>query len=476
MASDHQSALPDYDKGAGKIWMRVLFLLILKYSLLLLMAWGFIWGALVITLRLAINVDRILLLWGGLGIVPAVAAAAWISLTRMPEKMKIKSLLDGQSRCGGLFMAAQEAEIGNWRNRIPKKAPISLQWRGGRCWGLFGMSMAFVLIAFLLPQRFMKIAGAGRLDIDDEIRQMTEQVETLEEENIIEEASAEELEKKLEDISREAQADDPVKTWEAMDHMEEKLSNLAKEAAQAALSQTEKAALAQALAEALMEAGDSLDAEAQAEAMSLMAALMQQALAENETMQNNLDSEALNNLSAEDLAKLSEMLGAFKMDLKDMVANLVNAQLIDFKVLGILEGLCECNCQGLGEFLAKEGYIMLGQNMADLAGYIPGGFGPSRWGIDRGRGDAPLTITDPSSDEGVKWKEQILPPASLASLKDSKAVGVSLGAPTVTEAGNPGQSGALAGAATGGGTTNRQVILPQHRSAVQRYFDRIKKK
>ena len=75
MSSDYQSGVPDYDKGAGKIWMRVLFLLILKYSLLLLMTWGFVWGAVVITLRLTINFDRILLLWGGLGILPAVGAA-----------------------------------------------------------------------------------------------------------------------------------------------------------------------------------------------------------------------------------------------------------------------------------------------------------------------------------------------------------------------------------------------------------------
>ena len=471
MASDHQSTLPDYDKGAGKIWMRVLFLMILKYSLLLLMAWGFVWGAVVIILRLSINFDRMLLLWGGLGMVPAVGAAVWISLSRMPEKMKIKSLLDGQSRCGGLFMAAQEAEIGSWRERIPKRAPISLQWRGGKCWGLFGMSMAFVLIAFLLPQRFVQIAGAGRLDIDDEIQKMTEQVETLDEENIIEEASAEELEKKLEDIRREARADEPVKTWEAMDHMEEKLSNLAKEAAQAAMSQTEKAALAQALAEALMEAGDSLDAEVQAEAMSLMAALMQQAMAENEAMQNSFDSEALNNLSAEDLQKLADMLSAYKIDLKDMVGNLINAQLIDFKVLGILEGMGEFGYAELAEFLAKEGYIVLGQSMMQIPVGIPG-----IGGVTRGRADAPRTMTEASSEDGVKFKEQILPPASLASLKDSKAVGVSLGAPTVTEAGNPRQAGALSGAATGGGATNRQVILPQHRNAVKRYFDRVKKK
>ena len=475
MASDYQSHLPDYDKGAGKIWMRVLFLLTLKYSLLLLMAWGFVWGAAVIILRLTINFDRMLLLWGGLGIVPAVAAALWLGIRRMPEKLKIKSLLDGQSRCGGLFMAAQEAEIGGWRERLPKRAPISLQWRGGRCWGLFGMSLAFVLIAFLMPQRFMKIAGAGRLDIDDEIRQMTEQVETLQEENIIEEASAEELEKKLEDISREARADEPVKTWETMDHMEEKLSNLAKEAAQAAISQTEKAALAQALAEALMKAGASLDAEVQAEAMSLLAALMQQAMAENKAMQdamkNNFDSDDLSQLSTEDLAKLSEVLSAYKLDLKDMAANLIDAQLIDFKILGILEGMGQCSGAELGEFLAKEGYIVLGQNMEDLAGWGIPGIG----GVDRGRADAPLTLTEASSDDGVKFKEQILPPASLASLKDSQAVGVSLGAPTVTEAGNPGQSGVLAGAAAGGGATNRQVILPQHRNTVQRYFDRVKK-
>ncbi len=97
---------------------------------------------------------------------------------------------------------------------------------------------------------------------------------------------------------------------------------------------------------------------------------------------------------------------------------------------------------------------------------------PGRGGLNRGRGDAPMTWKDPSSEEGSKFEEQTLPPASLAAIRDSQVVGASVGAPTLDDGGGASSGGALAGAAAGGGSANTQVILPEHRGSVQRYFER----
>jgi hypothetical protein len=93
-----------------------------------------------------------------------------------------------------------------------------------------------------------------------------------------------------------------------------------------------------------------------------------------------------------------------------------------------------------------------------------------RGGVDRGRGDAPMTWTDRSSERGAKFKEQVLP-SSLSGLKDSELVGRSTGAPGIEKNG-PQQAGALKGAAAGGGSAFTQTVLPRHRGAVNRYFQR----
>jgi hypothetical protein len=72
----------------------------------------------------------------------------------------------------------------------------------------------------------------------------------------------------------------------------------------------------------------------------------------------------------------------------------------------------------------------------------------------------------------VKFKEETLPESEVASLKRSQVLAVSRGKPGKEAPGGPAGSGALEGAAAGGGSANTQVILPRHRGTVERYFDR----
>ena len=86
-----------------------------------------------------------------------------------------------------------------------------------------------------------------------------------------------------------------------------------------------------------------------------------------------------------------------------------------------------------------------------------------------------MTWTDGSSEKDARFKEKILPPSSVAGLNDSQLVGLSASAPTA-DTGGVAAHGALNSAASGGGSAYTQTILPRHRGAVRRYFDRPQSK
>jgi hypothetical protein len=79
---------------------------------------------------------------------------------------------------------------------------------------------------------------------------------------------------------------------------------------------------------------------------------------------------------------------------------------------------------------------------------------------------------EPSSEEGTTFKEQVLPQASLNALKDSQKLGITVGAPTIEGDDSLSITGTLDSAQGGDGQTFTQTVLPRHRSAVKRYFER----
>ncbi|MFA7236622.1 MAG: hypothetical protein WC058_07145 [Phycisphaeraceae bacterium] len=107
------------------------------------------------------------------------------------------------------------------------------------------------------------------------------------------------------------------------------------------------------------------------------------------------------------------------------------------------------------------------QNAAADSGDGPPGSG----GISRGRGDADLTWQNPRNTDNTSIQSHTLPPATLAAMKDSQQIGLSAGAPQQEET-ESSTGGALDATAAGGGEANTAVILPAHRNAVERYFQR----
>jgi len=466
-----QSYSADHEQPIRLFIRRLALLLTIKQSLAFITTWCFVWGVVALVLRAASATPRKPLLWGAIGIAIAVIAAAGLARKRLPSRGSVRALLDNRNDCGGLLMADADADLGAWR--MPEIALPRLRWRKARAVGLLIASFAFVVISILTPVRFATINAARPMDVSREVENLSAQIEALKEAQIIEEAKAEALEQKLDQLAQEASGEDPAKTWEALDHLNDAVEKAAREAAESATARQERLDRAEALAEALAEGADQLDSKTMTEAMRTLGEMTQDAMKENEALAGDLSPETREaiksgSIKPENLKDISKALGKGKSSLNQKLSKLNQSGMIN---PGSLKGGAKANRRdnsGLARFL-KENAEKVPVDEAVLQ------WCEGKGGVDRGRGDAAMTWTDGTNEKDAKFKEKVLPPSSVAGLKDSQLVGMSAAAPTVDTSGVAAH-GALNNTASGGGSAYTQTILPRHRGAVKRYFDRPQSK
>ncbi len=476
---DHEAAVKSFRRRVG-VWLSV------RYAVAVVTAWCFAWGVSVIVLRVTMDIDRPPLAWGAAGIAGAMVLGVVWAMRTLPDRAAIRAAVDRHNDAGGMVMAAEETDLGMWGGRIKAVGTPALRWRGGRAWGVFAAAAAFVVIAFAMPDRLVAINRAQPLDVGEQVGQLEEQLAVLEEEKIVQPDAAQQVRDKLHQVRDEARGDDPVKTWAALDRMQENMAHTATRAAEQAVRSAERLADAEALAKTLEQAGQTLDGKTMAEAMNDLAAMMDKALSAKDLPADALDAATMQKLAeamkgmapgdvppldAETLKKIAAACKACKGDRQAMIARLVEGKLVEAKLAEAGEQAGEADVAALVQWLEENQGDCAGAKLAALC-KGRGSLKPGEGGIHRGRGDAPMTWQDPTSEQGAKYKAEALPPASLAALKDSKLMGVSVGDPTRQEAWGPAQAGALGGAATGGGSAHTHVILPKHRGSVERYFDR----
>jgi len=468
-----QSNSANHEQPIRLFIRRLGLLLAFKQSLTFVTIWLFAWGVAALVLRAATATPRKPLLWGAIGIAVAVIAATALSRRQLPSGDAVRALLDNRNGCGGLLMAGAEVALGDWRT--PEITLPRLRWQKAREFGLLAASFAFVVISLLAPIRFATINAARPMDIGKEVENLSARIEALKEAQIIEEAKAEALERKLDQLGQEASGEDPSKTWEALDHLDDAVEKVAKEAAENANAKQERLARAEALAEGLMAGSDQLDSKTLTEAMQTLSEMTQGAMKENEALASDLSPETLEalksgSLKPEHLKDISKALGQGKSALNQKLSKLSQSGRIN---PNSLKGGAQANRRdnsGLAQFLKESAEKMsveeaLGQWCEN----------PGKGGVGRGRGDAAMTWTDGSSEKDAKFKEKVLPPSSVAGLKDSQLAGLSATAPAVDTSGVAAH-GALNKAASGGGSAYTQTILPRHRGAVKRYFERPQSK
>ncbi len=448
-------------------------LLTLKHFLTLATLWCFAWGTLALALRAGLGTSGKTLLWGAAGIAAALIAAVALARKQLPASSAIRSLMDRQNECGGLLMAAAESPLGEWQSRVGELRLPQLRWRSARAWSLLAASLGFVALSLLVPVRFAAMNAGRTLDVHKEVENLTAQIETLKEEQLLAAAKAEELKDKLDQLAAEASGEDPAKTWEALDHLTDSVEKAAKDAAANAADKQQQLEKAEALAEGLMAGGDQMNAKLMTEAMQTLSSMMQGAMKENEALEKSLSPEtqqALKNgsLSKEQLKEVAGALSQNKQKLSQQMSKLgQNGQINPNALKGGAQSQKRDNSK-LSQFLKDHQQEM---SVEDAVGQWCEGGNDGKGGVDRGRGDAAMTWTEGSDEKNAKFKEKTLPPAAVAGLQDSQMVGLSAAAPEVQK-GNLAAHGALNQTASGGGSAYTQTILPRHKGAVKRYFDR----
>jgi hypothetical protein len=212
-----------------------------------------------------------------------------------------------------------------------------------------------------------------------------------------------------------------------------------------------------------------------AQAAQALAAMLNMAKLEQGILNGQIPPELLQNLSGlegldkEQLEKLLKALEMNKAALTSTVSNLANLKMIDPAKLGQCKNAGQCaNPAALAKYLSE----CQGGNCNSEVLFS--------WYVKRGRGgpggggpEAPMNWDNNTSEDNLKFQEHSLPQSS--HLSDAQTVGVSKAAPELAKNDVAVESGALNNAQVGGGSGNAQVILPEHRQAVQRFFKRDEK-
>jgi hypothetical protein len=451
--------------------------------------WVMIMGVIVLVVRFTGALPPNWWLFASLSLVPLIGAAWFVEYQRRPSMEQMRAAFDGENHAGGLVMAAAEVDTRSWEAKTQNLNLPSIQWQGGKAWTGLILALVFLIVAWLIPVRFASLLSDPPLEVGQQVQQLKEQINVLEEENILPPDEAEAKREELERIAEEASGFNPSKTWEALDHLLDTNQKLAQQEAEEVLSKLntlnetemlgkaldllpEDLADQKALEEGLKQFGDllgELDKKGALKPENLPEEL-KQALEEalKQAGQQN-DGKGEGGLNKEQLEELLEALGENKEALGNLAKKLMDNGLIPPQLADQLNKGEQGFDPGPLADMLKQGGLNPGdlEDLMEQFGDLQLG---GKGGIDRGPGPAPMAYGDPSTEDGTDFKEEKLGPS--VPLSQAKLAGVTITAPEVTGGEAVLSKGALGKAGSGGGSALTAPVLPRHRGAVSRFFDR----
>ena len=465
MNSSHPEALLAFAQKLNR-------LLLLRITVQMMTVWFFIWGVFVLAMKIA-GVQHTEWFAAGLfGFVPIAFLAGLRERHRQPAFDKIRANYDRMNACGGVVMSQETADMSAWLAHLPAATVPKFRWHSGRTMMMLCIATLFAATALLLPERLTHLLGHNPLEVGQIVDQLKAEVQTLEQEKILPDQKADDLLKQLSQLQKDASGYDPNKTWEALDHIKQSDSDLAKQAAEEAEQKTESLTEAETLAKAMEQAADNgMEQATASQAAQDLASLLNSAKLEEGILNGKIPPELLQNLSGlnkEQMEKLVKALELNKNSMSMTMSNLANLKMIDPAALA--------QCQNAGHM----------PNFAALSDYLSqckGGKCDSevlfswlhkskrgRGGEGRGGPEAPMDWDNNTSEDNLKFQAHALPPSS--HLSDAQMVGISKAAPQLSANDISVQHGALDTAVASGGSAHAQAILPEHRQAVQNFFKR----
>ena len=378
-------------------------------------------------------------------------------------------------------MAAAEVDTRSWEAKAGTLALPAVKWNSSRIWLGNLLAAVFLVACLLIPVKYASLISDPPLEISQQVEQLHEQIDVLESEHILPNDEAEVKREELDRVAEQASGFNPSKTWEALDQLLHTNEQLAQEEAEDALSKLKAINEASLLGKALEMLPEGLkNQKAMEEGLKQMGDLMQQLAKEGALDPENLPPE-LQKAMAEAMKQLAKGEGPDAQQLKQLLETLENNQdqLKNLAKQLAQKGLIPPDManqfkEGLGEGGMDPGPLaeLLKQhqgNFQELLEELGGELG-GNGGINRGPGHAPLLYGNNTSEEGSEFKEQKL--GLSTPLDQAKLVGVTITAPEVTGGEAILGKGALNTAQSGGGNALSAPILPRHRGAVKRFFQR----
>jgi len=450
------------------LW-RAVSVLFLRYAVLQGTGWVLIWGVVALGLRAAFNIQRSHLLWWGLsGFAPVLLLSAILSVLRAPTREAVCVLLDRWNKCGGMLMSREEAGMSAWGGRLPRISVPRLYWRARRAFCSLLAVCLFAAGAYLVPWRYTAAAFHRPVAVRNTIEELKEDAYLLQEEEILLEERVAEINAQLERVWEESSSDNQMKSWEALDHLRNSLCDTAGEAAEKMLAGMEELAAVEALAEALDDqASSGTGGKDLTEAMRELASMMQdkelQALLEDVKAFDLKSAVESLSLTPDQLAELAETLRNCQGRQLDKMRKLCEARLVDTEMLS----QCQRSAEGEDALAA-----FLRENSDGCLAKVACRIGLGNGGVNRGRGDAPMTWGNGSDESEASFREEMLSPSAISDVERSRLVGITVGKPGDADGTVRVVPGALNGAAHGGGAAPRHKVLPMHRQAVREFFGR----
>lgn len=444
----------------------LLRIIAVKYALSAATAWLFAWGIAVVATRVALGIETPLLWWGAAGLIPLVIGAVIFAIRRVPAPASLRAFIDHSNRAGGMVMAAPEADLTSWAPP-PVTAP-EIRLRGKSHWVMLAISTLFVAAGFLAPVRLIETFIPRKLDTTSQQAKIEKQIEVLEKAKLLDPIEAKTWREKLEQVATDAAGNSPAQTLESLDHLSQALTRKAEAGAAAELQKMEKLAAMQSAAEGLASPDIQLSPTDLTEAMKEVGRQVEKMDAERKLVEKLpeglAEAVARGRLNKEQMKQVAKLLKENEAAVRQKLKEMQEAGLIDaaaLKKANELEAQGDAAAKDLADFLKNEGDMPMEQRM-------------EKWGnggLDRGGDAAPLMLSHVANDKENEFKPEVLPPAKLDSLKESKLIGTSAAAPTETKEDGQSAGGALDGAVAGGGSASRHTLLPRHQEVVKKYFD-----
>lgn len=473
--------------SARRLAQALLWRLSALYAARVLTGWGFAVGVWVLVWRVA---------WGGLpgalggavvlGVLGlGLLAAVGLAWRRLPTAAALLATLDDSTRGGGLFCAvADGADLNGWPVPVPSVSPpLRCQWSAAAT--RLAAAGLFLAGCALIPVPTVAVSALQRLQADESAGALREQMALLGEQGLVPADELQAWKEQLRQVLDDADGQEPVKTWEALDYLGDALAGKTVEALQSAQewsSAAQQAETALATMEALAER-NAMTASEQQRALSLLAAQLREAAAQAglalppelaAALQEALAGDRSVALSPAQRRRLQELLRQQQEARQLSPEQLARLrQLSPEEVRRLLDNLdpnakpCT-NPQAAAAALcslAGAGCISAEDVLAACASTAPG-----NGGVNRGRGDATLAWSGRPEPTTPALTPQALPPADRLDLEQAQVQGVSYVAPEEKT-----QTTVAAGSLRAGGGASRahtQTVLPRHRAAVEAYFGR----